>query len=273
MAGTGRKWLVGCGVGCAVTALLGIIITVGGGLLMSRPLNRAASTQEELTERYGDRSAYRPPLEGLDRHQLKRFIAVRRDLQPLCVDFREIGDRFRAMDEMDSGNDDPGAGEVIKAVGGVMGAAFGMAGKLGTFSETRNKALLAQEMSLGEYAWIYVLAYNSWLAHPPNESFEEGETGLYSRAERRTLHTLLDQHADDLAEAGRLAESRLWRGEAELVMERSAGAPFTTEGLPLEIRAELEAFRHKLEDLYCPDTASFEWSQVKKKGGFGFEAN
>lgn len=271
MAGSGRKWLIGCGVGCAVAALLAIVITVGGGLLLTRPLNRAASTQEELTEHFGEREDYRPPLDGLTRHQLKRFITVRRDLQPMFSRFAEVGDKFRAMEEIDSGSDDPGAGEAIKAVGGVMGAVMGMAGNLGKFTETRNRALLAQEMSLGEYAWIYVLVYNSWLAHPPNESFEEGETGVFSRSERGVLHTLLDRHADDLAEAGRLAESRLWRTEADRVMDRGAGAPFSTTCLPVEILAGLEPFREKLEDLYCPDTASFEWSRVKKKG-LGFHA-
>lgn len=266
MAGSGRKWLVGCGVGCAVAALLAIVVTVGGGLLMTRPLSRAAATQEELTERYGARDEFQPPLEGLTRLQIKRFIAVRLELQPMCARFEEIGDKFRAMEEMDSGTGDPGTGEVLKAVGGVMGAAMGMAGSLGKFTELRNEALLNQEMNLGEYAWIYVLVYNSWLAHPPNESFEEGETGVYSRPERRVLATMLDQHADDLAETGRLADSRLWRTEAERVMERGAGAPFSGAHLPLKIRAELEPYREKLEDLYCPDSASFEWSQVKKKG-------
>jgi hypothetical protein len=253
-------------VGCAVAALLGIVVTVGGGLLLTRPLNRAASTQEELIARHGDRREYAPPAEGLTRHQIKSFIGVRLDLQPLCARFEEIGDKFRAMEEIDSGQEEPSTGEAIKAVGGVMGAAFGMAGNLGKFTETRNRALLEREMSLGEYAWIYVLVYNSWLGHPPNESFEEGETGHFSRQERRVLSTLLARHADGLAEAGRLADSRLWRAEADRVMERSAGAPFADSPLPLAIRAELEPFREKLEDLYCPDTASFEWSQVKKKG-------
>jgi hypothetical protein len=246
--------------------VLAIVVTVGGGLLMTRPLNRAVATQEELTERYGERSDYHPPLAGLTRGQLKRFLVVRRELQPICTRFAEIGDKFRAMEEFDRRDDGPGAGETIKAVGGVMGAAMGMASNLGKFTEMRNRVLLAQEMSLGEYTWIYVLVYNSWLAHPPNESFDEGEAGRYSAGERRVLRTLLERHADDLAEAGRLAESRTWRTEAERVMEPARGAPFSEDPLPLEIRALLEPFREKIEDVYCPDTASFEWSQVKKKG-------
>lgn len=271
MAGSGRRWLIGCGVGCAAAAVLAIIVTVGGGLLMTRPLNRAASTQEELTERYGDRQAYQPPLEGLNRGQVKRFLAVRRELLPVCVKFTEIGDKFRAMEEFDRREDEPSAGETIRAVGGVMGAAMGIAGNLGKFTETRNRALLTQEMSLGEYTWIYVLVYNSWLAHPPNESFEEEDAGHFSVEERRVLAELLERHADDLADAGRLAASRAWRTEAERIMERSAGAPFSDASLPLEIRAMLEPYRETLEDLYCRDTASFEWSQVKKKG-LGFHA-
>ena len=75
MAGKGKKILVGCGIGCAAAVVLTIIVTVGGGLLMMRPFNRAIDDQKTLSAQYGDREAYRPPVEVVTPERLERFLA------------------------------------------------------------------------------------------------------------------------------------------------------------------------------------------------------
>ena len=265
MAGSGRKWLVGCGVGCAVAALLSILLTVGGGILMTRPFNRAATTQRELTEVGGDREDFMPSLEGLTKYQLKRFYAVRLELAPLCKDFQEIAAKFRAMDEFDE-QDDPPIGELIKGVGGVMGAAMGFAGAIGKHTEIRNRALLDQDMSMGEYVWIYVLVYNSWLGMPPNVDFDDDEGGSYSRSERRIIRKLLENHAEALEEAGRTEAAEVWQAEADRIMDTSTGVPFEDGDFPEELADLLEYRGGKFEGLYCAETSSFELSVIRKKG-------
>ena len=50
MAGTGKKWLIGCGAGCAASILLSILLSVGGAFFLVRPMNKAVDAQRELTE-------------------------------------------------------------------------------------------------------------------------------------------------------------------------------------------------------------------------------
>ncbi len=49
----------------------------------------------------------------------------------MCESFSEIGEKFSQMEELDKGGDDPSRGEILGAVGDVMGAAFGFAGNIG----------------------------------------------------------------------------------------------------------------------------------------------
>lgn len=272
MAGTGRKWLIGCGIGCAVTTLLGILVTVGGGILMTRPFNRAVTTQRELTESLGERSDYLPPLAGLEKAQLKRFHAIRLDLEPLCATFEEVAVKFQAMDEIGEGGEEPSAGEALHAVGGMMGAVMGMVGNIGRHTEQRNRALLAHEMSLGEYVWVYVLVYNSWLGYPPNTDFEsDAEDESFTRKERRLIRDLLDNHVQSLTEAGHLREAEIWQHESDMIMDSANGVPFAESGLPPELAACLEPYRERFDALYCPEASSFELSVIRKKG-LGFHS-
>ena len=267
MAGTGRNWLIGCGVGCGVAVLLSILITVGGGILMTRPFNRAVTTQRELTESLGERSDYLPPLAGLEKAQLKHFHAVRLELEPLCAKFEEVAEKFQAMDGVGGDGEDPSAGEVLHAVGGVMGAVMGMAGNIGRHTELRNRALLEQDMSLGEYVWIYVLVYNSWLEYAPNSDFEsDGEDESFTRKERRLIRDLLDNHVQSLTEAGRTQEAAVWQRESDMVMDSVHGVPFEESGLPPEMAERLEPFRERFDALYCAEAASFEFAVIRKKG-------
>lgn len=267
MAGTGKKWLIGCGVGCAVAALLGILVTVGGGILMTRPFNRAVTSQRELTENLGAREDYVPPLEGMTRAQLKRFHAVRLALAPMCATFEAAASKFQAMDAFDEGPEDPSVGETLHAVGGVMGAALGMAGNIGKHTELRNQALLEQQMSLGEYIWIYVLVYHSALEYAPNTSFESSEQDEdFSRKERRLVRDLLDNHVASLTAAGLVNEAGLWQLESDRILDSERGVPFEDSELPPALAHVLAPFRDKLDNLYCAETSSFELSLIRKNG-------
>ena len=155
----------------------------------------------------------------------------------------------------------------MSAVLPVMGAAMGVAGNIGRHSETRNRALLAQDMGLGEYIWYYVLVYNSWLGYPANQDFGDEEGGgTYTRTERQVISALLANHADGLRQAGATAEADLWQAEAEAVLESETGVPFGPGGLPEPYAALLEPARGKLEAMYCAPTSGFELGSIRKKG-------
>ena len=191
MAGTGKKWLIGCGAGCGGFILLMIILSVVGGIIMTRPMNDAVKTQKELNETLGTREAYIPGPQGITADRMVIFLGVRRALMTHCAEFARIGDKFQAMEDIDKQGEDVDTGEALKAVGGIMGSVMGLAAEFGKFTRARNEALLAAGMGQGEYIWIYVLAYHSWLGHAPNTSFDSENTGGdLSRKERGVVQTL-----------------------------------------------------------------------------------
>jgi hypothetical protein len=253
-------------VGCGAVILLAILLSVGGTFVLMRPFNKAIDVQKELIAAYGNRENYVPPPQGITRDRLEAFLEVRRAVWPMCEEFRKIGDSFAAMDELDKGGEEPSKGEVFKAVGNLTGEIFGMVGNMGKFNQLRNQALLDQRMSLGEYIWIYVLVYNSWLGHKPNRDIgEQVERGM-SAGERKIMRTLVLNHAEALEDAGKPEKAALWEEEADRMKREETGVPFRNGRLPEAVVRAFLSYEEELKYLYCEATSSFEMSQFKKKG-------
>ena len=272
MAGTGKKWLIGCGVGCGVTILLNIILFAGAGFLISQPMNKAVNSQKKLTEAFGKPNDFVPGADSLTPQRLEAFLAVRQVLIPSCEECEDIADGFAVMEELDSGGDEPSTKEIFQGLGKVMGSVKGLATQMGEVMELRNEALMEQEMGMGEYTWIYVLAYNSWLSYEPNTGIEKTGGGNFNVRERSLIEDLLMAHADALANAGRFEEVEVWRKEVEKMDWSDSGIPFEGIALPREITMVLEAYRSRLEEAYCPPMSEFDLGQIKKKG-LSFHSN
>lgn len=267
MTGSGAKWLIGCGG----FILLLIAITVGGGIWMTRPMRHAVNAQKELQEKYGSRDSYVPPAEALSADRLEVFLGVRQALVPSCEGFASLGASFERMNKIDEGGEEVSRSEVLKAVGGVMGSVMGLVGQLGELIRIRNEALLAAGMSHGEYIWIYVLTYHSWLGHPAGTSFD-GEGGQLSTGERKTMWRLMRNHARVLRDAGDENGSRAWEEEIRRLERTEAGVPFLDLEMPSDLVAVLAPFEQRLEEVYCPQTAAFELNTIRKKG-LSFHSN
>ena len=135
------------------------------------------------------------------------------------------------------------------------------------FMETRNHALLKEEMGLGEYLYIYVLAYVEQLRHADDTMFagvEQAYVGSRARTEliqmlRNQLDLLMSgdvRPADaDLAADLRDQIARLSDGRQTLPWEN---------GLPPAITASFEPYAEPLAQLYCEGIAKIELSQKNK---------
>jgi len=267
MAGPGKKWLLGCGLGCGIPILLSIVLTIGGGIVMMKPFTKAVDSQKALVAAHGEREEFVPAAGGLTAERLEKFMAVRQELVPLCANFTEIGEKFQKLDKLDADGEEPSKGELFSAIGDVMGAAFGIASNIGRFTQARNEALLAQEMALGEYIWIYTLVYNSWLGYEPNTDFESDGNSEFGASDRRIIRRLMRNHAEALVAAGRAAEATQWRAEADhLERADGDGVPWTAHDLPENVAAAFEPHRAALDELFCAATAAFEFSKMKKRG-------
>jgi hypothetical protein len=266
VAGSGKKWLIGCGVGCGAVILLGILLSVGGSIFMMRPFTEAIDVQKDLVAAYGEREAYIPPPQGITSDRIEAFFVVRMALMPMCEKFRKIGESFAAMDDLDKGGEEPSKGEVFKALGNLSGDLFGMVGNMGRFTQMRNQALLDQGMGLGEYIWIYVLVYNSWQGYLPNMDIDGDAKGGMSSSERKVMRTLVLNHAEALASAGMVEKAALWEKEAGRMKRNETGVPFKNRELPAGLIRAFLPYESKLQSLYCEATSSFEMNRIRKKG-------
>ena len=105
----------------------------------------------------------------------------------------------------------------------MLGVPFLVGRDFGDYITRRNKVLLANEMGLGEYTWIYVTTYHSWLGHEPAR--------LFSTAERPGVY-----------------EKRVNLQVREMIERRVA------DGMP----PDLESWEAEIEQLYCPASGELE---------------
>lgn len=237
---TTRKWLVGCGLGCGGMIVLAIAGPILFGLVLTRPMDRALDVQKELVKQYGETAAWTPPAGPPSPERLEAFLAVRRAVVPQCAKFTEARENFARMDKMGKDSDKPAKGELMRAVAKVSGTVFGMIGDIAELHRLRDEALLAQHMGLGEYTWLYTLAFQSWLGNRVSETDDtshtsraqdEGEEHARDR-QLKMMTGLVRRHADALAKAGQATEAAAWLAEAERMERAEDPAPFSAAGLP-----------------------------------------
>jgi hypothetical protein len=169
MASTGQKWLIGCGIGCGAVILI-ILLLVGTGVFFARKAVRGfravEAVSEQLESENGTVESYCPPADGViavDR--IERFIAVRDSMLEIST---EIGARVAEL----SDNIDRLENEDVKSFRDVLqiitrGA--GVVPQLADFYFTRNRALLKNEMGLGEYLHLYITIYYRYLGNNPGD--------------------------------------------------------------------------------------------------------
>jgi hypothetical protein len=289
MSSAGSKWKLGCGIGCGVILLL-VIVVVMSAIFFARHTGRqfetAIETRETLEQRFGRTQAFTPAPDGsIAPARLEVFLAVRDSLQAVRANLAET---FAVLQDVEkSGSKTPGS--VIRAV--KMG--LGLAGTVAEFYQTRNQALLDRGMSLGEYTYIYVLAYYVWLGRSPgdgpediNIEWEENGEGFQVRmgeqervrvreqhlSQRRIcqdLQAMLKNQLAALPESESSEQAQIWRRELTAEITRMQESPTRLpwqDGLPAAMAASLVPYREALEAAYSPATNLFELSRSRKRG-------
>lgn len=269
MAGKTRKWLLGCGLGCGGL----IVLAIGGplvlGLFLMPPLDRAIDAQKELAAALGAPDDHVPPAGPVAADRLEAFLAVRRAVMPHCAAFEEFALNMGRMDDLGEQSDRPAGGEIVRAITSLTGSVLGLVGDIGKLNEARNRALLEQKMGLGEYTWIYTLAYHSWLGLPfPDRADGDDGEGDGARVERlrATVLGLMRRHAGALADAGDVAAATLWRDEADRMERAAAEVPFGPGGLPANYAAAFETRGDELRATWCAPMAEYELGEVRRSG-------
>jgi len=272
---TASKWLIGCGIGCGVVILLLAFAGVGGYFFVKNIVEGFEETEaiaDDLTERYGGIKDFCPdPGGAIGPERVEAFLSVRNSMEP-AKEKLESSIIILSDEERESQfKEEPSPGVLTKIKTG-----FGIIPLIAEFYTSRNQALLDAEMGLGEYYFIYVVSYYSWLGKSPGDGLEynlvdedDEKRGVYWRRRRnedledrqddvlKQLHRqILPMLKNQLAKLTRIDVSPIrdpWRETlaAEIeAMEADRLRLLWQDGLPDVLEASLKPFRARLEVTY-----------------------
>jgi hypothetical protein len=288
MAGAGKKWLIGCGIGCGFFVLvMGGIGTVGYFSVkkFADRADRIEVTFDRMDAEYGEPSDFVPEIDGrVPGPRMEVFLAVRDDMSGVQ---QEVSGLFRTLDG------ESGAGVIDKIKAGMK-----FIPSLFIFIEERNNIMLNHGMGVGEYQYIYSLAYYGLLGKDPSdgpgftvvsdddEHEEDGWSwdinagdddeeeiaenrarevrGFVNRVQSRVVENQLAA----LDEAGFVngLDFDVWRAElaAEVAaMDLESLRFLWEEGMPAQIRESLEPYRTRLDATYDDMTSILEMGLVE----------
>ncbi len=284
---TTKKWLVGCGIGCGAILLIAIVLGITGFMFFKNIVDEFKDTEEMmkiLTERYGQITDYCPNPDGsISADRIEAFLAVR---EAFSESRKELGSSMQALEDRTAGTE-----VEVKRPRNILQMVklgFGLVPQIAEFMKSRNQALLDAEMGMGEYHYIYVIAYFSWLGKPIEDGpdFQISESGeeeirlgeldreevreerrdLLLRRTHRMLLPMLHNQLRELASSDIAEAQKGWKAalEAEIqAMEEDRFRLPWQDGLPAQTKAALEPFRSRLDQSYNPMTNPIEltWEQ------------
>jgi hypothetical protein len=246
---------------------------------------RIEGTFDRMDAEYGQPSDFVPAIDGrIPADRIEIFLAVRDDMGEVQ---QEVSGLFRTLD----GEGESGVIDKIKA-----GMKF--IPSLLIFIEERNNIMLNHGIGVGEYQYIYSLAYYGLLGKDPTDgpgftvasndddneedswnwninagdSDEDDVRENREREVRRFVNRVQSQVIQNQLEALDAAGSvtsldyDIWRAElaAEAAaMDRESLRMLWEEGLPAQIRGSLEPYRVRLDETYDDMTSILEMGLVE----------
>ncbi len=242
---------------------LGLVVAV----LVGQPVWQAKRIEQTLLDRHGEAASFIPAPDGsIAPERMEAFVRVREQVHAFCPDFQKrIADLLR-LEELEQDETIPKAEVAREGVRGLKRLA-GFAPVFIRFIETRNRALLAEEMGLGEYFYIYVLAYSERLRQTRDTPYGEVEQAFVGQRARAELTRMLEHQLAALASGDVAPPDAAFVSELREQITRlsSADQDLPWEGeLPPAIGTSIAPYAETLAPLYCPGIAKIELMQKNK---------
>ena len=280
-------WLLGCGIGCGLVLLIIVGIVTAGSIFIGRTVsgfNEAVDARDLLDERYGPAADFTPPADGIiPGPRLEAFLAARDATAEARENIAGIFVRLPMSRGIAEQIEQKPLPQKISHVLGIAGTAMSLGIEVGNFFNARNRAMLDAGVGMGEYTYIYALAYYAWLGHPPNDGPAVGNAGhegdglsMTSPAVRRRIHDELLSMLENQREALPSGAPEDWRraldDEIELMEDDPHRVPWE-DGLPAQTAASLEPYRERLESAYNGLTNPLELARNRRRGRFSFTSD
>jgi hypothetical protein len=228
--------------------------------------------EQTLIERYGWANEYIPAIDGsISPQRMEKFLHVRKMVQPGCLDYQAILDDLIDLETIETNQDLSSTEKVTQGIRGAINV-FSSPSKFLKFLEVRNRTLLAEEMGLGEYIYIYVAVYGEQLAQASDSVYSGMEDAYISPRARNEFVMILKNQLAVLDAAGpEASNARLTtelREEIEALKNGSHTSPWPN-GPTGRTRESLAPYHEQLVELYCSGIVKIELQQ--KNRGLEFE--
>ncbi|MBN2246085.1 MAG: hypothetical protein JW755_09600, partial [Candidatus Aminicenantes bacterium] len=277
-----KKWLVGCGVGCGVIIIIAVILVVTGVFYVKnlvKGFEESTAVMKTLTERYGRISEYSPDPKGnIEPDRLESFLGIRKNLIP---SLEMISDSIYILSDGEWGGKEIPEEEQSSTINKIK-TGLNLIPQISEYYRSRNQALLEEEMGPGEYFYIYMITYYSWMGKSlmDGPDFQIGEDNerprfrdwddeesreirrdqILRRMHRMILPMMKNQYIK-MMEAPPEEIDETWRkaleAEIEALEEDRYRLPWE-DGVPDVIANSLEPFRSRLEESYSSVTNMLE---------------
>lgn len=257
----------GKGKGCLLIALTTTFVIVSGFYFLTAGIRDAKQLEQNLIDRFGWAEDYTPPLDGsIDPQRIEAFIRVREAVQTDCADYQAVLVSIQNLDKLET---EGGESAPEAASTGLQGlkSALGAGPKMIEFSTNRNRALIDEEMGLGEYMYIYLTVYGKQLAKESVSDFSSTEEAYVSERARREYRQIL---ANQLLA---LETAELESNHPELVADLQEEIKALDDGSHTspwpngptgDTRVSLSPYLDQLDKLYCQGIVKIELLQKNR---------
>ena len=264
---TSKKRRKGCGIGCGIFALVVIIAISLTVYIVGHPVREAKRSEQDLNERFAVASEYTPPPNGsVAPERIEAFLRVRERLHKHCTGFQVVLDNVLHLEGLEQDQEKSKSTKLYETVRSFK-ELFGIGPKFLKFVKARNSALLKEEMGLGEYIYIYVLAYSDQLRQLSISKYAQMDKAYISDRTRTELTQILRNQLatlntgersmpnNDMASALQEEISALEQGRQSFPWQH---------GQPPAIAASFSPYVNSLARLYCEGITKIELLQKNK---------
>lgn len=260
------------GKGCLLIALALSFVTLSGFYFLTAGVREAKRLEQTLIDRFDWADKYTPSIDGsIAAQRVEAFIRVREAVQTICADYQAILVSISDLDKLEAEEDNSATETASTGMQGFK-SAFRAGPKMLEFSETRNQALLDENMGLGEYMYIYLASYGKQLANEPDSAFSGMEEAFISdRARKEFIQILTNQLLAIQASGPQSSNPALiteLQTEIEALKVGSHSSPWPNGPMGRTGEA-LAPYQQRISDLYCSGVVKIELLQ--KNRGFQLE--
>lgn len=251
--------------------LFSIFLLVGFTVSMRTAFNAAHEDRLLLTERFGTSTEFTPGFDGvITDDRIVAFLAVREALVEIHQELESVDREMGSFEEL-AGDGEPQLIVVLPAIARLTKSMIGLPKVFGEIEQTRNRALVETDMGLGEYTYIYVMAYHDELVAPDAE-VNLFTAGADNKRVREDLRGMIRRQLED-AKAATSDDEWIASLTTELAaLDADEDRIPWEDVLPATIAECFEPRRERLTETYSAASAEFELLNSTLRNG-GLQIN